>query len=58
LEGARGGKLYDTRAALSTKESGGDALVAAALHHIHKYESRKEKVVKTEHSRRLDADIA
>jgi hypothetical protein len=58
LEGARGGKLYDTRAALSTKELGGDALVAAALHHIHKYESRKEKVVKTEHSRRLDADIA
>jgi hypothetical protein len=58
LEGARGGKLYDTRAALSTIELGGDALVAAALHHIHKYESRKEKVVKTEHSRRLDADIA
>ena len=57
LEGARSGKLYDTRAALSTKELGEDALVAAALHHIHKYESRKEKAVKTEHSRRLDADI-
>jgi hypothetical protein len=58
LEGAMGGKLYHTRAALSTKELGGDALLAAALHHIHKYESRKEKAVKTEHSRRLDADIA
>lgn len=40
----------------AAKDLEGDALVAAALQHIQKYESRK--VVRTEHSRRLDTDIS
>jgi hypothetical protein len=34
----------------------GDAAVAAAMEHIQKYESRH--VIKTEHARRVDADVS
>ena len=33
-----------------------DAAVAAAMDHIQKYESRH--VIKTEHARRIDADVS
>jgi len=55
---ARGERLGGTKGVQGTKGLEGEALVAAALQHIQKYESRKEKAVKTEHSRRLDTDIA